>query len=184
MNSPPRKIPETGLFRDVWKEVNKDRDFMREIALLGGRNIRKQRTLNGTLIVAEAVQAVSSAPASIRRFLIREMHDDYILCDEVNGDVGIFVAKPWRLRRTPFDGQTLTYQDENAANYNVSFAYSNPIKRTATIGTTTETQTVVPRYEINQDYIFGTEAENGTGVNGADIIDLNVDGRAWARTRL
>jgi hypothetical protein len=30
---------------------------------------------------------------------------------------------------------------------------------------------------------FAAGAENGTGLVGLDLIDLNVDGRAWARAR-
>lgn len=186
MNSPPRKVAERGLFRPVWIVINQMIDYMREIAVVGGRNIQRTRTLNGTLLVPDEVKqaATPTEPGTIKRYLIRSVEADHLVCAEVGGADGILIAKPWRLRRTPFDGQAITFDDENGGTYTVNYTYTTSIKRTVRIGQSfTEVQVVIPRYKPDFDYIFAMSAENGTGVTDVDLIDINADGRAWARSR-
>jgi len=88
----------------------------------------------------------------------------------------ITVAKPFLLRRTPFDGETW-----NGVNY----TYTSATARTGDDGTNTEDQVVVPPY-VADDLIYIVRVLGGTDtVDGADApvlwLDLNVDARAWAK---
>lgn len=119
--------------------------------------------------------------------LVDSIHADYLECTGPNGVVQ--VAKPWRLRRTPFDGQTISFTDEQGRDYSALYTYDGFVRRTVSIvsagfDTFSEAQVVIPRIKIEFDYIDVFTSSNGTGVAEApDLIDLNTDGRAWARER-
>lgn len=82
------------------------------------------------------------------------------------GTVDITVLKPWTLRRTPFDGETVD---------GIDYTYSSAVEREATDGETTETQQVTPDYFVGAViYVVAVNEDQ------ADVIDANVDGRAWA----
>ena len=51
MNTPPRKESETGLYAPVWRKINQMIDYMREISVVNGRDVRVSRTMNGTLLL-------------------------------------------------------------------------------------------------------------------------------------
>ena len=51
MNTPPRKESETGLYAPVWRKINQLIDYMREISVVNGRDVRVSRTMNGTLLL-------------------------------------------------------------------------------------------------------------------------------------
>ena len=54
MNTPPRKESETGLYAPVWRKINQMLDYMREISVVNGRDVRVSRTMNGTLLLGSA----------------------------------------------------------------------------------------------------------------------------------
>lgn len=110
-------------------------------------------------------------------------HDDYIILrpiGEVTDENDFKVAKPYKLRfsisSADIDGITISY-----SGYNTSLQ-----RRTASAGSVSITQAIVPRY-LAEDLIFYAVAP--TGVADADIvgfpdiglIDINADGRAWAK---
>lgn len=110
-------------------------------------------------------------------------HDDYIILrpiGEVTDEHDFKVAKPYKLRfsisSASIDGITISY-----SSYNTSLQ-----RRTASAGSVSITQAIVPRY-LAEDLIFYAVAP--TGVADADIvgfpdiglIDINADGRAWAK---
>lgn len=80
------------------------------------------------------------------------------------------VAKPSLLRNSVSSRAGATY------------SYTGVDERTATVGSDTENQVIVPSYRAN-DYIFATSVPlGGTGVDAApEWLDLNVDARAWAK---
>jgi hypothetical protein len=89
------------------------------------------------------------------------------------GDDIVKIAKPWLLRKTPFISG---YQG-------ITFTYTGYTTRSATLSGTTETQVVVPAYNVN-DIIYATKGvAGGLAMTDPDIewADLNIDGRAWAR---
>lgn len=128
---------------------------------------------------------VAQGPGAIQHLEINEVKGDYLLCYAVSSDgtgtTEIPVAKPYLLR------QALTYRN------GITYAYQSVlegtvaiVERVGTNGTDTETQRVVPQY-FKGDRIFASKLINGgTGVTDVDdmpvrFIDLNLDGRAWAK---
>ena len=94
---------------------------------------------------------------------------------EVLGGVNILVARPWTLRRTPFDG--IIYN-------NFLYTYIDQSTRTATDQSPpgkTETQYITPAYYLGSTIYCARQVFGGTSVSQAiQGIDLNTDGRAWA----
>lgn len=130
-------------------------------------------------------RGVAQGPGAIQHFEIKEVKGDYVLCYAVTsvgtGTVEIPVAKPYLHR------QSLTSRNGIAYTYQTAFEGSTAIvERVATKSPNTETQRVVPQY-VSGDRIFASKLINGgTGVKDIDdkpvrFIDLNLDGRAWAK---
>lgn len=129
----------------------------------------------------------------VRRFVIEKPieYPDTIGVIEAEGLVVItHVAKPYLFRRTPFHGKTRD---------GIEYTYTDTTKRIAkkTIPgnpptVTEEKQVIIPKY-VKGDVIyaigrvFGPKDEYRLSSTGADIIethwlDLNVDGRYWAKS--
>jgi hypothetical protein len=171
------------LFRDVWRETNKIIDYIREISPVAGRGVIVSRTANGTLLHADAA---AEAGSKVQQFKLKEVFGDYIRCHSwdgtTEGQPDVFIAKPFRLRRDPFDQQTIVFDD-----YTASFSYTNNTKRTSTIDGVAEEQVVVPHYKPDLDIIYAIDCD-GLAITTNDdepisMIDLNLDGRAWAGPR-
>jgi hypothetical protein len=123
----------------------------------------------------------SGGPISTWRF--KEMSTDYIICRSWDGttegstDVKIAKAPELRFSITSevIDGDTVNYD-----GYDLDAQTRN-----ASDGTTTETQVIVPRYLPDVTIIFACRA-NSLGKDDDDnpigLLDLNVAGRAWAKT--
>jgi hypothetical protein len=111
----------------------------------------------------------------VRQFKVTGMAGDFIISRTWDGtDLGVAdvkIAKPYLLRRTPFDG---------FARAGVSYVYVSDAARTATAGTESETQVVVPAYEVGDVVYAAKGVAGGVGVS-AEWLDLNCDGRAWAK---
>ncbi len=92
----------------------------------------------------------------------------------IGGSNSILVAKPYLLRRTPFDGQTRD---------GVTYVYTTDQQRTATIGPDQRTEHVTPAYLVGDLVYCVRDVHNGTGVEsgGAIIGSLEIaGGRMWA----
>ena len=90
----------------------------------------------------------------------------------------VYVMKPWKIQRTPWDGQT----DSEGTSY----SYSTNAKRTATNGSTTETQYITTDYQVGDliwakivNYTWALQAGPGEGI-ATSWLDVNNDARAWA----
>lgn len=187
MNQTPRKQSESGLFADVWKEYNRLLDYIKEISPKSGFGIRTNRTMNGTVV---AISSKNIAAGSfLNQYRLKEVLNDYLRCRSWNGtsegSTDVYIAKSFRLRRTPFDNLTISF-DSDGESYSASYVYSSATKRTVTISGTAEVQIVIPRFKVDFDLIYAMEVEESTGlVNSAGkaitIIDINADGRAWAK---
>ena len=158
--------------------LNKLLSFVKSNQLVEGVGYRLLRTTRGTALEIQAGGGGGGSPGKLRRYLVNAVEADHLVCDD-----GVIVAKPWRLQRTPFDGNAIVFEDERSRTYTASYQYSSHILRKVRIGVVEEFQVVVPRYKLGFDYIFASESENGTGVTGATLVDVNADGRAWARER-
>ncbi len=133
--------------------------------------------------VGTAVRPVPSAAGiSVRRLFLRSVEDDYLSCTATNDpddDTEILVAKPWKLRRTPWDGQVFTVEGSQ-----LEFTYTSSTARTVSDGTESENQVITEPYIEEVDWIFAvsaeTDVEDGSG-NSIRLQELNTDARAWAK---
>ena len=91
------------------------------------------------------------------------------------GTTQILVARPWLLRRSPFDGGSWN---------GIGFTYSDDQTRTATQAATTEVQRITPAYVIGDVIFCAGQVYGGVGVDQGGLalvaLDMNVDGRSWA----
>ncbi|MGH9892755.1 MAG: hypothetical protein ACREA0_12350 [bacterium] len=130
-------------------------------------------------------RGVAQGPGAIQHFEIKEVKGDYVLCFAITsagtGTSQIPVAKPYLLRQALTSRNGITYTYQTAFEGSVAI-----VERVATKSPDTETQRVVPQY-VKGDRIFASKLINGgTGVKDIDnkpvrFIDLNLDGRAWAK---
>lgn len=135
------------------------------------------RALNQGRGVPPPRQVSARALLHLTRFRVVSMEGDYLVCLPLNvGAVeNVKVAKPWDLRRTPFDGLTVN---------GISYTYSSEGARTATAGES-EDQVVIPAYFAGAEIYAVDDPIGGTGVtdeNAAEVTyqDVNLAGRAWA----
>ncbi|HYG73471.1 MAG TPA: hypothetical protein VEK08_00460 [Planctomycetota bacterium] len=124
-----------------------------------------------------ARQRNGHGPVRMRQFTIVSVEPDYLVCREWDGveEYGqVLVAKPYLLRNAI------------TARNGVSYTYTNTQTRTAVQSSITETQVVIPRY-VEGDIIYAARGIQGGMGMPEDVshdirwIDLNVDGRAWAK---
>ena len=166
-------------------DVESARDVSRVAELLerpGGMD-----TTGGALSVPQQqrVQRARSSGALLVEMEVQSESADTLTCKRVDptdpamvttfGDP-VEVAKPYQLRRTPFDGETVTFPDGG-----VTFTYTADNKRDATDGTDMEEQEVTPFYYTGELLICAFMV---TGL-AADMVpvryaDINTAGRAWA----
>jgi hypothetical protein len=125
-----------------------------------------------------------------QRMIIKEIHDDWFRClpydkagqHPADADVKeadyILVAKPWELRMTDWDGQTID---------GITFDYSTPDQRTATQASTgiVETHIVARPWYVGEIILAVNQVTGGTDAtddNLKDILweDTNQASHAWA----
>ncbi|MDL5055722.1 hypothetical protein QQ056_19520 [Oscillatoria laete-virens NRMC-F 0139] len=112
----------------------------------------------------------------LTRMRVVSVHNNHLICTRWTGSewstILEKVAKPFLLR------SSITTRN------GISYSFSNPFTRIATQGSNTETQVIVPSYVANHDEIFAVPVTH-TGVTESGreltLMDINVDGRAWAK---
>jgi len=180
---------EVGLHRKVWQQFNRLLDYIDEISPRQGFGIRLSRTPNGTMITATPGESDPGEPGQAKQCRVKQVLNDYLVCAEFDGSsegAQILVAKPYDLRSTGWNGITVVYTLYPSGTISISYNYLSPFYRTASnqVGTsiTHEDQHIVPYYVPDKSVIYAMQSVNGTGVSSADEwIDVNTDGRAWAR---
>lgn len=190
---PPARIASDSEFAAAW---NAEREAVRSHAPLTGPGLLTSHTIHGVHrdpvpdlppYAQEAVAAAVQAGASVARYRLKTVRKNYLVCrtwDGVTeGATDIFIAKPFKLRhdRTSavINGVTINYTYPDAAN---------PALRTASEPASgeSESQIVVP-YWLTNDEIFAITGAPGLNsaapdaVSAITLLDLNLDGRAWAR---
>jgi len=128
---------------------------------------------------------VLAAPL-VRQFKVKSVKDDYLICVAWDGAVKspaeIELAKPPLLRRTIYTATSRVLADGST----LTFTYLTAQRRKASDGTDDEFQVVVPEYVVD-DIVYGIQTIHGgmdaKGTDGNQVrwLDLNIDGRAWAR---
>jgi hypothetical protein len=136
----------------------------------------------------------------LRQFVVLQVMADVLLCvpftqeDDGNGNlkphiydpnyaqgtVGqMYVAKPYQLQQTPFNGKSVTLN-----NVSVSFQYNGVGARLAFGGGVSESQVIVPDY-FQGDIVLACRATTGyitPNTNNTPVLwmDINSAARAWA----
>jgi hypothetical protein len=120
---------------------------------------------------------VSSEDPAIPLFKYVSGGGDYIVCHYWDGTTEgtdlYYIAKPWLLRRTPFDG---------LARNGITYTYLTDVRRFANDGVESEYQVVVPSW-VSGDVI---SARRGYVANVVDAAGLAIFwladcDRAWAQ---
>ena len=120
----------------------------------------------------------------VQQMKVAAISGDYITCHTFNGtETGedeITVAKPYELRRTPFDGES----------YNeIEYTYSDDVTREADNGSATETQVIVPPYVVGDVIYAMRNITGGTGLavvmpdgteEEVEWVEMN-SARAWTK---
>lgn|SRR5205809_858770 len=186
--------------RTPWAKLNgwleEIRDFNLANVPVQSFNTRTTRTSRGTAITTNRTSPATE-PEKIKQYLLIAVHEDHLNCYEMlrdgYGTELVYIAKPHGLRKSPWDNHTV-----DGEVYEVDDDDST--KRTASTGGATEAQRVVPYYVEGFSVIYAAEigdslnlqVETDPGDPDAippieateeeiTLVDLNVDGRAWAR---
>jgi hypothetical protein len=125
----------------------------------------------------------SAVDFALQQMIVKSVEPDHLVCRrlEPDGSIGILdvcVLKPWTLRRTPFDGQTVGGK---------TYEYQDNAARTVTQDEESENQAITPDYETDcvifaamTDVRGQLDPEDVFSPNRTVLVDVNVDGRAWA----
>ncbi len=185
MNTPPRKESETGLYAPVWRKINQLIDYMREISVVNGRDVRVSRTMNGTLLLGSAT--VQGSGSTLKHYRVKSIEGDFMTCREYDGTTegatDIYIARDPELRRSRFEGQSIAYNSDGDS-FTATYTYSSNTKRVKTVSGVAETQVIVPYYKTDFTVILAAESENKSGVTDPDENDIylvEVTQRAWAK---
>ena len=146
-------------------------------------------TPRGTFVRPRIITPGPGGGASVQQLRVHTVEQDYMKCRSYNGGVvgteDILVALPFKLRRTPFDGQTIVYDRvTQSGTWSAVYHYISNLLRTVTIEFISETQLILPRYRLDGDIIYAIDADTDVAdANGnpVTLLDINADGRAWAR---
>lgn len=181
----------TGTSREAnW--LRRFRAFAVSCRLLPGVGYKLRHSTSGTILEIEPARGGGGTTTSAQLYKITNVKREYLVCrtwdGTTDGTTDIYIAKPFKLRET-LTGETI---DNIAVAYSYSSSgFDTYLIRTAraTISgqVTSEKQIVVPRYLVG-DKIYAMPcsaavitASDGLSIGTITLIDINVDGRAWAR---
>ena len=117
----------------------------------------------------------SASGVSLDRLSYVSMAGDFMNCHAFNADGTIDtsalvpVAKPPLLRRSVTSRGTVT------------FTYTSDTERTGTKAGVNELQVIVPSFIAGDNIFAAFEPFGGTGVANTSYLDVNINGRAWAK---
>lgn len=128
-------------------------------------------------------------PRGLVQMIITEITDDFFVCTifdlstfetAVEDRIQIDVAQPPKFRKTEFDGQTVdgvTYTYTDPGNPHIREATGDVDGEEVTI-----VEEIIPSYQVGQ-IIYAMPVMGSPGLpNAARFIEMNVDGRMWAKT--
>lgn len=129
--------------------------------------------MNGLVDAVNRLTAGVNAPSQPRvygrsggspviRCTIVSHEDDYLECVETGTSNTVYVAKPYELQRTPFDGETV-----EGVNYSYGSGFAASQERTATSNANpseVEQQFITPAYVVGAE-IMAVRVQGNTGVS-------------------
>lgn len=184
----------------IFAQKTHDSNFGPANKIRSTRDIRVSRSHNGIFLrnkvrpspsvqsVAINAYVIQALPTPITAASVLSMYANYFIAIDDSGNP-VRIAKNPKLRCSIaseiIDGNTWAYTYQTVGQYKY-------VTRQAKSGTAIEYQIIVPRY-LGEDDIWAVEVDNddlegmmsvadAAGAAGTPItlMDLNVDGRAWA----
>ncbi len=182
----------TGRLAQIIRKLRALEEAIRSMTPSHAPGLRTSQTAIGTSRTLELRPSKKGGDGKVSKMRVLAIGQDSWSCKNIETSEEVGVAKPWTLRYSPFHGKTIRFQDEDDVIYTATYDYVTSIKRRVTIAFAggaeglTETQVINPRITIIDptyvDYIWAAKSED-TGVSGVEWVDINADGRAWARAR-
>ena len=151
--------------------------------VVNGLGYKTRLTSDGTALEV-LLGSGGGTPISVSMYRIKSFQGDYMTCRSWNGSsegaTDIYIAKPVKLRNSA----TAATIDGGAVTYSYDSSTLQRVAASATYGS--EIHYIVPRYNVN-DVIHAVDSATGVSFTVSSVvtvvskIDLNVDGRVWAR---
>jgi hypothetical protein len=140
-----------------------------------------QRFTAGTTITLPRYGLLGSGGSTSRQFLVTGINDDTLTCRKLTfvstvtvvDTVDIFVAKPFELQQTPWDGNTID---------GVTYVYTGSQFRVATQASTVENHLITPSYIASFTQIIAKRPLGGTNIMSAVFQDEGA-GRGWSKVQ-
>ncbi|HXJ56929.1 MAG TPA: hypothetical protein VNU68_09715 [Verrucomicrobiae bacterium] len=140
---------------------------------------------DGEIKLIEVRVGGSGGSGKVQQYIVRSVENDFLTCNTWDGSTStsgaedVFIAKPYELRVSDWDGQTVT-----TYGINIHYNYTDAVTRIASAeDEADETQIVIPAY-INDWSIIEAMECDGLGIEGPDgpitLIETNSN-RAFAR---
>lgn len=150
----------------------------------------------GPYAVGKSRYCLYGAAGGLKRVFINSVFGDYLTVTEyATGSNSTFVGtlfnvlKPWKLQQTPWDGVSIQVH-----SVTLIYSYINAQARHTRVESGSasegdmEIQLVIPAYIPGRDQILVSALSNGSAISvnsiSLSLIDLNDDGRKWARLQL
>lgn len=162
------------IIRQVPKRVIRAR-FLNEL-------VDSANAAQGISAPRESASAFAPTPITIRRTEILEVQIGYLLCKDPDLGQGdderrtFYASMPSLSRITLHDTVTYVYTDGNTRTASKS-------------GETDETHVLTPRYVVADMIMVASPIQFGSGLmdipttgDAVEWIDLNIDGRQWAKS--
>jgi len=138
----------------------------------------------------EEIEEDASAP--VRQYLFVSEEEDRILCRRLkdgstfqdgSDPLDVLISKPHTARRSIWEDEEI-----NGISYVYPVEENHSLRIATRVGEDPEKnppvyQRWVPPYIPDFSIIYAVEVEDGTEVGATTLIDMNVDGRAWAVER-
>jgi len=142
-----------------------------------GRTLLDYNPVNARLALETRLaqeRLLAATGLTVKRYVLKLVGADVILASEIfNGAVSsqqVVIAKPYDLRRTPFDGLTV-------GGYTYAYTSNTARTRTDADGLVAE-QTIQEPYTIDSEIIWAVEAES-TGLDTTNLLDINANAKHW-----
>jgi len=124
----------------------------------------------------------AQAPAGLEQLRVKEVSatEDWLRCRTWDGSAegthDVYVARPYTMRRTPYDGQTI-----DGKTYSFLLQSGVLTRHIIFSDSSFERQKITPPYLVN-DIIYATTTPTEVTVSGTPVglLDINCDSRAWA----
>jgi len=162
-------------------------------SVVSSADILVSESTHGTTL---SLRSKGGSGSAIRQFRIKTIQNDFYTCrawsGTSEGDDDIYIARPFEHRVSNFNGQSIVYSSDGDA-FTATYAYTSATKRQKTISGTAETQVLIPYFKGDFHLIYAVAVSDALTVGASNttltdpnnnpitLLDLNVDGRAWAK---